>query len=92
MIAFTESEKCNGGVAKEIVKKLFQKYHPDNTISNVEAEAELGKLEFKEGKNLERVFERLAVLKTKHHGSKGLRRKNSFLLPELEHLQSTRVS
>ena len=42
MITSTESEQYTVGVAQEVVKKLFRKYRPDDTISNVEAEADLG--------------------------------------------------
>ena len=69
MITSTENDEYKGGVAKEAIKKLFRKYRPEDTISNVEAEAELGQLVFKEGEHPERFFERLSILKTKYKGS-----------------------
>ena len=61
MITSTETEEYKGGVAQETVRKLFQKYCPDDTISNVEAEAELGQLQFKDNEHPQRFFERLAI-------------------------------
>ena len=70
MITSTETTEYAGGIAKDAVKKLFRKYRPDDTISNVEAEAELSGLKFKAGENPERFFERLAIMKTKYLGCK----------------------
>ena len=70
MITSTETTAYKGGIAKDAVKKLFRKYRPNDTISNVEVEAELSNLQFKNGENPERFFEKLAILKTKYLGCK----------------------
>ena len=70
MITSTETTVYKGGIAKDTVKKLFCKCRPNDIISSVEAEAELSELKFKEGKNPERFFEKLAILKTKYQGCK----------------------
>ena len=59
---------------------MFRKNRPNITISNVKAKAELELLQFKDGENPERIFEKLAILKIKYLGCKRFEEKELILI------------
>ena len=80
MITSTETDEYKGWITRDAVKKLFRKNRPNITISNVKAKAELELLQFKDGENPERIFEKLAILKIKYLGCKRFEEKELILI------------
>ena len=58
----SETEAYPGGIAQEIIWKLFAKYRPIDCVAEVEAELEVTELRFKVGRNPEEYFMDLALL------------------------------
>ena len=58
------------GIAKQVVKLLFEEYCPEGDISEVEAETKLQLLRFIEGQHPKTLFNRLSALKSKVAKSK----------------------
>ena len=68
----TESATKNypGGIAKDIVMRLFDKFCPADVVAGVEAELDLSQLKFKPGRDPDDFFTRLSVLRSKYKKSK----------------------
>ena len=70
LVTASQTDKYPFGIAKQVVKLLFEEYRPEDDISEVEAETELQQLRFVEGQHPEKFFNRLSVLKAKFGQSK----------------------
>ena len=72
----SETEEYPGGIAREIVRKLFSKYRPIDCVAEVEAELDLTELRFKSGRNPEEYFTDLALLRNQYKDSKKFKEKS----------------
>ena len=77
----SQTDKYPGGIAKEIVKKLLNRYRPNDVVAGVEAELELANLRFKTGRHPDEYFTKLSVLRSQYKGSKTFDKK----IPDRKH-------